>query len=60
MMQAVVDQLTQSVGAYIPNLIGAVAILVLGWLIALVVAALVDQNVSANQEVGFLTVLPFY
>jgi len=40
-MQAIVDQIAQLIGGYIPNLIGALAILVIGWLVALVVSAIV-------------------
>lgn len=39
-MQVILDQITQLVGAYIPNLIGALAILIIGWLVALVVSAI--------------------
>ena len=40
-VQRMVDQATQLVGGYLPNLLGALAILVVGWLVALVVGALV-------------------
>jgi hypothetical protein len=40
-MQTILDQITRLVGAYIPNLIGALAILIVGWLVALVVSAIV-------------------
>jgi hypothetical protein len=40
-MQVVLDQITQLVGGYIPNLIAALAILVIGWLVALILSALV-------------------
>jgi len=40
-MQNILDHVVQSVGAYIPNLLGALAILIIGWLAALVVTALV-------------------
>jgi anti-sigma factor RsiW len=35
------DQIIRLVGAYIPNLVGALAILIIGWLGALVVSAIV-------------------
>jgi hypothetical protein len=40
-MKEVFDQMWQSIGAYLPNLLGALAILVIGWVIAFAVAALV-------------------
>lgn len=42
-MEAILDQITQLVGAYIPNLIGALAILIIGWLVALVVSVIVRR-----------------
>ena len=41
MFRNVTDQVSQLVGGYLPNLLGALAILVIGWLVALVVAAVV-------------------
>ena len=41
MFRNVTDQVSQLVGGYLPNLLGALAILVVGWLVALVVAAVV-------------------
>ena len=40
-VQRMIDQATALVGGYVPNLLGALAILVVGWLVALVVGALV-------------------
>jgi Mechanosensitive ion channel, conserved TM helix len=40
-VESVIDQLNQILGGYLPQLIGALAILVLGWLVARIVAALV-------------------
>jgi hypothetical protein len=40
-MQVILDQITRLVGAYIPNLIAALAILIVGWLVALIVSAIV-------------------
>jgi mechanosensitive ion channel-like protein len=40
-MDNVSDQVNQIVGGYLPHLIGALAILVLGWLVARIVAAIV-------------------
>ena len=41
MFRNVTDQVSQLVGGYLPNLLGALGILVIGWLVALVVAAVV-------------------
>lgn len=38
-MDAVLNRISESVGGYVPNLVGALAILVLGWLVARIVAA---------------------
>lgn len=35
------DQVAQSIGIYVPNLIGALLVLVVGWLVALIIAAIV-------------------
>ena len=40
-MQTILDQITSLVGSYIPNLAGAVAILIIGWLVALIASAIV-------------------
>ena len=40
-MQTVLDQIAQVIGGYIPSLLGALAILILGWLVALIVSAIV-------------------
>ncbi|MBE0425320.1 MAG: mechanosensitive ion channel [Nitrospirae bacterium] len=40
-METFVQQITQLTGAYVPQLVGAVAVLILGWFIALVIAAAV-------------------
>jgi len=43
-MQVMLDQIIRLVGAYIPNLVGALAILIIGWLVALVVSAIVRAS----------------
>jgi hypothetical protein len=40
-MPVIWDQIIRLVGAYIPNLVGALAILIIGWLVALIVSAIV-------------------
>jgi hypothetical protein len=40
-MQVVLNRITELVGGYIPQLAGALAILIIGWLVALVVSAIV-------------------
>jgi len=42
-METLVEQITQLLGSYIPRLFGALAILVLGWIVALIVAAIVRK-----------------
>jgi hypothetical protein len=41
MLQTVLEQMTNSMGGYLPSLIGAFAILILGWIVALVISAIV-------------------
>ncbi|HET8564572.1 MAG TPA: mechanosensitive ion channel [Candidatus Binatia bacterium] len=59
-MDAVLNRISESVGGYVPNLVGALAILVLGWLVARIIAAVVRgalrrtnlDNRLANWLVG--------
>ncbi len=41
-MEEALNQITQLVGAYIPHLLGALLILTVGWLVALIGAAAVQ------------------
>ena len=40
-MQQLFNQITQTVGSFLPNLVAALIILIVGWLVALLVAAIV-------------------
>jgi len=40
-MQQILKEISESIAAYVPNLIGALAILIIGWIIALVISAFV-------------------
>ena len=40
-MQDLLNQITETISTYIPNLLGALLVLVLGWLAALIIAAIV-------------------
>ncbi len=60
-MQEFFNQMWQTIGGYIPNLIGAILILFLGWLLALIVAAAVrailkrtsfDNKIAASMGFG--------
>jgi len=42
-METLIEQVTKLTGSYVPQLVGALAILVLGWLIALIVTAIVHS-----------------
>jgi len=50
-MQEFFQQIIQTVGAYVPNLLGALAILILGWLVALIVAAL-SRSIIRRTSLG--------
>jgi hypothetical protein len=58
-MQSMLNEIFGSLGTYIPSLLGAVAILVVGWLIALAISSIVEKglrkaglNVWANRMSG--------
>jgi len=40
-IQGMFEQIIQSLGNYVPNILGALAILIVGWLLALIVSAAV-------------------
>ncbi len=44
-----VQQITRTVGAYLPNLVGALAILIAGWLIATIVASLTRRALGRTK-----------
>ncbi|MFH1008237.1 MAG: mechanosensitive ion channel [Candidatus Latescibacterota bacterium] len=48
-MQDILNHITQSVGAYIPNLIGALVILIIGWVIALAVSGVVRNGIRRTK-----------
>lgn len=48
-MQVVLNQIIQVIGGYIPSLIGALAILIIGWLVALVVSAIVRRALHRTE-----------
>ncbi len=48
-MQVVLNQIIQVVGRYIPSLVGALAILIIGWLVALVISAIVRRTLHRTE-----------
>ena len=48
-MQKILEQVQSLVGSYIPSLAGALAILVLGWIIALIVSAITRKALSRTS-----------
>lgn len=48
-MQVVLNQIIQVVGGYIPSLVGALAILIIGWLVALVISAIVRGALKRTE-----------
>ena len=48
-MQSTLNQIIGTIGAYIPNLIGALAVLIIGWLIALIAATIVRGVVRRTK-----------
>ena len=39
-IREILNQMTQSLGAYVPKIIGAVAILIIGWIFTIIIAAI--------------------
>jgi len=57
-MQSMMNEIFGSLGTYIPSLLGALAILVIGWLIALVISSIVEKGLrkgGVNERVSRLT-----
>ena len=48
-MEATLDQMRNVVGAYVPNLLGALAILVIGWLVAWIIAAIFNAALRRTE-----------
>ena len=42
-MEKIINDITQMIGSYVPNLLGAIAILVIGWIVALIIARVVKS-----------------
>lgn len=54
-MEALFQQFTQTTGSYIPRILGALAIFIIGWLIALVLSAVLEKvlhRVSLNRRLA--------
>ena len=49
-MQTVINQVAELVGGYVPNLLGAMGILVVGWLVALIVGRIVRGALPPCQD----------
>lgn len=45
-INAIVQQISELIGTYIPNLVGALAILIIGWLLALIIAAVIRRAIN--------------
>jgi hypothetical protein len=57
-MQSMMNEIFGSLGTYIPSLLGALAILVVGWLIALVISSIVEKGLrkgGVNERLSRLT-----
>ena len=48
-MEATLDQMRNVIGAYVPNLLGALAILVIGWLVAWIIAAILNAALRRTE-----------
>ena len=48
-MEATLDQMRNVIGAYVPNLLGALAILVIGWLVAWIIATLLNAALRRTE-----------
>ena len=57
-MESMMNEVFGSLGTYIPSLLGALAILVIGWLIALIISSIVEKGLrkgGVNERVSRLT-----
>ncbi len=57
-MESMLNEIFGSVGTYLPSLLGALAILVAGWLIALILSSIVEKGLhkgGVNERVSQLT-----
>ncbi len=54
-VQEMLDQITGSIVTYLPNFIGALAILIVGWLIALIVSAVVRSVLQRTRLADKIT-----
>jgi hypothetical protein len=41
---AFLDQITKALGSFSPNILGALAILVVGWIVALIVSSIIGKR----------------
>ena len=48
-MEATLNQMRNVIGAYVPNLLGALAILVIGWLVAWIIATLLNAALRRTE-----------
>ena len=42
-MESIINDITQLIGNYVPNLLGAIAILVIGWIVASIISKVVKS-----------------
>jgi len=57
-VESMMNEVFGSLGTYIPSLLGALAILVIGWLIALIISSIVEKGLrkgGVNERVSRLT-----
>ncbi len=55
-MQNLLNQIIETVGTYVPNLLAGLAVLIIGWLVALVIASIVRSVVKRTSLKNKLTV----
>jgi hypothetical protein len=48
-MEKIINDITQMIGSYVPNLLGAIAILVIGWIVALIIARVVKSLLKKTE-----------
>jgi hypothetical protein len=48
-MEAIMEEISKVIGTYVPNLLGALAILVIGWIVAEIIAAVVGRALRRTE-----------
>lgn len=48
-MESIINDITQLIGNYVPNLLGAIAILVIGWIVASIISKVIKSLLRKTE-----------